>query len=256
MSAIRPDGPGGGVFSEYFWLEPNHLDIENTIIYNNQAFLGPQIRLEDCITDIAYSNIEGGPEQIESLSTDIIHYGPGNIDVDPCFFDPDNGDFRLLLESLCINAGDPNFKTKSGFYDLAGLPRVAFGRLDMGAFEFNADEVAAYIYPKHVRINNPFWKYVVGIVLLPDTHVSDILDEPLVLMPGHTESDRQRYHEFTYFGRPFTAVIAYFEKSQLVDRTAKKGGKIQINLFGRYRDGGYYYGTGDLRLVKNGKKTK
>ena len=34
--------------------------------------------------------------------------GTGNIDLDPRFVDPANGDFTLLAESPCINTGDPN----------------------------------------------------------------------------------------------------------------------------------------------------
>jgi len=43
-----------------------------------------------------YSDIEGGYE------------GDGNIDSDPQFVDPDNGDFNLQANSPCIDAGDPN----------------------------------------------------------------------------------------------------------------------------------------------------
>ena len=44
---------------------------------------------------ITYSNIEGGYE------------GLGNIDADPQFTDPENGDFTLQPSSPCIDAGDP-----------------------------------------------------------------------------------------------------------------------------------------------------
>ena len=42
------------------------------------------------------NNIEGGWE------------GEGNIDADPQFTDPENGDFTLQFTSPCIDAGDPN----------------------------------------------------------------------------------------------------------------------------------------------------
>jgi hypothetical protein len=46
--------------------------------------------------DVRYSNITYG------------YPGTGNLDVDPLFIDPENGDFRLQANSLCIDAGDPD----------------------------------------------------------------------------------------------------------------------------------------------------
>ena len=89
-------------------------------------------------------------------------YGPwpgiGNIEVDPCFVQPGywdsngtsyydddfwvDGDYHLLPDSPCINAGDPNYLVEPNETDLDGLPRVIGGRIDMGAYEFNHRPVA------------------------------------------------------------------------------------------------------------------
>lgn len=67
----------------------------------------------------SYSNIKGGVS------------GEGNIDADPMFVDPENGDFRLMQGSPCIDSG-----TDTGLaHDLDGNPRP-IGRYDMGAYEF------------------------------------------------------------------------------------------------------------------------
>ncbi|SVD14409.1 uncharacterized protein METZ01_LOCUS367263, partial [marine metagenome] len=47
---------------------------------------------------ITYSNIQG----------DTTWAGNGNINLDPLFTDPDNGDFTLQPSSPCIDAGDPD----------------------------------------------------------------------------------------------------------------------------------------------------
>lgn len=90
---------------------------------------------------VDYSLIEGGWP------------GTGNIDADPFFVDPLNGDFSLLPGSPCIDAGD-NLAVPLGiFTDLAGKRRFIDdqatpdtgrpGRLwpivDMGAHEFGND---------------------------------------------------------------------------------------------------------------------
>ncbi|MCA9428078.1 MAG: hypothetical protein KC994_23570, partial [Candidatus Omnitrophica bacterium] len=55
----------------------------------------------------------------------------GNIDADPLFVDPENGDFHLQAASPCIDAGTDTGLTT----DFDGNPRP-IGRFDMGAFEF------------------------------------------------------------------------------------------------------------------------
>ncbi|MCA9426890.1 MAG: hypothetical protein KC994_17555 [Candidatus Omnitrophica bacterium] len=68
---------------------------------------------------VTYSNIQGG------------YPGEGNIDADPLFVDPANGDYHLMPGSPCIEAG-----TNTGLvedFDGKGRP---LGDYDMGAFEY------------------------------------------------------------------------------------------------------------------------
>jgi predicted outer membrane repeat protein len=50
---------------------------------------------------ISCSNIEGGEESIETNGNGAVYWAEDNIDADPLFCDPDNGDYRLPLESPC-----------------------------------------------------------------------------------------------------------------------------------------------------------
>ena len=59
--------------------------------------------------------------------------GGSNIGTDPRFADAENGDFRLLLDSPCIDAGDT--ASAQGATDLDGNPRVLDAAVDMGAHE-------------------------------------------------------------------------------------------------------------------------
>jgi len=95
--------------------------VVNCILWGNQG-LGGQIR---GIEQVSYSDIEGG------------YPGTGNIDIDPLFVDPENGNFHLMsifcgdsAESPCIDAGDLNI--------LDSLLDCSWGRggprSDMGAY--------------------------------------------------------------------------------------------------------------------------
>ena len=51
---------------------------------------------------IAFSDIQGGEAGIVTSENDTIIWGEGNIDADPLFLDPDNGDYSLQEGSPCI----------------------------------------------------------------------------------------------------------------------------------------------------------
>jgi parallel beta-helix repeat protein len=100
--------------------------ILNSIIYGND------IQITSSLAEVKYSNVQGG------------HPGEGNIEADPFFVDPDNGDYHLKsqagrwnrsnqswitdeVHSPCIDAGDPGFPP--------GLePLNNGGIINMGAF--------------------------------------------------------------------------------------------------------------------------
>ena len=81
---------------------------------------------------VTYSDVQGG------------FAGIGNLDADPLFVDPDNGNFRLRAGSPCIEFGDPNFVPAPGEVDLDGRKRIWDGdgngaaAVDMGAYEFGS----------------------------------------------------------------------------------------------------------------------
>jgi hypothetical protein len=126
---------------------PN-VNLSNCIVWDNEPNIGINPYAE-----INYSNIRGG------------YQGTGNIDADPCFittgyWDANNtpndvnddffvpGDYRLVGDSPCIEAGDPNYVPAQGTTDLDGNPRLAGRTVDMGAYELPP----AYLSLKELKI--------------------------------------------------------------------------------------------------------
>jgi len=108
---------GGGIFC-YFNSNPSLL---NCILWNDSP---QEIYINSGSATATYSDIQGG------------WTGTGNIDADPLFADPANGDFHLswanfpipdVTKSPCIDAGNPN----PIYYDPDGT--IA----DMGAFYYD-----------------------------------------------------------------------------------------------------------------------
>ncbi len=106
---------GNGAFHRY---DGSDATILNSILYDNTPFGMP-----DELT-VTYSDIEHG------------YGGEGNIDDDPDWVDPDNGDFSLSEDSPCIDTGDPDSPV-----DRDG------SRADMGAIIFNQGNVHVFMVP-------------------------------------------------------------------------------------------------------------
>jgi parallel beta-helix repeat protein len=140
------DGSVGGVYC--YWN--GEMTVGNSIIWNNSALnSGPEIGVGygpvsgggSAVMTISYSDVKGGQSNAYILLFSKLNWGLGNIDADPCFVNPAGGDYHLSGDSLCIDAGDPNYNPAPGEVDIDGEPRVMGGRVDMGADEFTQTPV-------------------------------------------------------------------------------------------------------------------
>ncbi len=125
------------------------IHLINSIMYGNGEI---NLHMRGCSLSVTYCNIEGGQDRIDNRDGEII-WGEGNIDEDPAFADPDEGDYHLTEDSPCIDTGDPD------------SPEDPDGtRADMGAYYFHQEmERVEYIdetLPTRFRIvsihPNPF----------------------------------------------------------------------------------------------------
>jgi len=96
-----------------------------------------------CNLYVNHCDIENGIDSIfvsDSIST--LHWGIGNIAVDPYFTDIENGDFDLSDSSLCLGAGINCLKLNDELqcapeFDIEGnvRPMPVGSNSDMGAYE-------------------------------------------------------------------------------------------------------------------------
>ncbi len=127
-------GDGGGGVS----LPGYQFDVISSIFWGNTDVTGltesAQIGGSVVSVEVVYSCIH----MLQSFS------GPGLIGDDPQFVNPigadgmagtDDDDYRLLLSSPCLNRGLPDLGP--GGVDLDSLPRVAWCRVEMGAYELD-----------------------------------------------------------------------------------------------------------------------
>jgi len=107
---------GGGLYGRQWGT------VRNNIIYDNVASSGPE-----------YINYSGYLSFSHCCTAPQVS-GTGNITNDPAFIDRASGDFRLLPNSPCTDAGeDQPWMIESS--DLAGNPRISYACVDMGCYE-------------------------------------------------------------------------------------------------------------------------
>jgi parallel beta-helix repeat protein len=136
------DDSGGGV---YVRLHDNSdtAHIYNNIIYNNTAVSdGNDLFIEnDKNNDFIPSlvNLYNNDFDQNATGTYIqvpFSIDPSNLDnLDPLFVDATSGDYHLIESSPCIDVGD-NSAPALPETDKDGQPRIIYGIVDMGAYEY------------------------------------------------------------------------------------------------------------------------
>jgi len=143
---------------------PGTIVLTNSILHDGENSIWD--RDKSAIT-INYSNVPGGPSACYD-PCDMITWGLGNIDADPCFVDPGSwqdpcntpsdpnddvwiaGDYRLRSCSPCIDAADgdsapPTDILGNDRYDHPNIQNSGTGNpdhVDMGAYEFQGPNLS------------------------------------------------------------------------------------------------------------------
>jgi len=134
-------GEGGGLYN-------CDGSIQNTVIYGNSAAYGYHT-LSKCagpiVNCIIWGNSDTTNPQLYHSSTPIYSciegwtkVGRGNISTDPKFVAPVNGDFHLLPDSPCIDAGNTHYLFGEYIADIDGECRLAGSSVDMGCDEYGS----------------------------------------------------------------------------------------------------------------------
>jgi len=124
---------GGALF-----CEDSRPTLTNCILWGDDAYSGREIYLSayegTSTLTVSYGDVEGGQAGAYVEQGCNLIWGDGNIDQDPLFVNPDNGDYHLSSGSPCINAAT-NYAPDLPDEDIEGNPRIQQCRVDMGAYE-------------------------------------------------------------------------------------------------------------------------
>jgi len=183
---------------------------------------------------VAYCDIEDGWQ------------GPGNIDTDPCFVNPDNNDYHLLPFSNCIDSGDPDYEAGLDETDFDGNPRVIGGRIDMGAYESNYIEVAMKFTPQALNLKSKGKWLKASFVLPEEFSVEDVnTNTPAVIAPIGIESD----HINVFINEEgLVEIEAAFRRYDFCGSAISNDG-IEVIVIGLLNSGQNFYGTDTIKII-------
>ncbi len=140
----------------------SHPILVNSILWNNfpQEIEFYSWGEPNSIT-IAYSDIQGGEAGIVTNNNGSVNWLEGNIDVDPLFADPQNGNYQLTEDSPCIDAGTAFFEWQGNII-VNMTPDEYYGPApDMGAYEWEGvnnenQQIIPIINKLYGNYPNPF----------------------------------------------------------------------------------------------------
>jgi hypothetical protein len=232
---------GGGIYC------PDRMTVINSILWGNYP---DQITRNYRIV-INYSDVEGGWSDV------------GNFDEDPCFVAPGywdangtpqdanddfwvNGDYHLLWDSPCIDAGDPDYIVKPNETDLDGKPRIINDRIDMGVYEYRPlISAEVRIIPKTINLASK-GKSITCYIWLPDEYdVTDIEPDSIFL------EDEIRPEEFSADQQKQVAIAKF---NRLDVQAILEGGEVGLKITGQLNDGTSFEATDAIKVLnKTGK---
>jgi len=210
--------------------------IRNCIIWGNKDW-----QIYSSVADVRYSDIEGG------------YSGLGNIDADPCFVQPGywdangisvEGDYHLLSDSPCIDAGDPNYVSEPNEIDLDGRPRVIGGRIDMGAYE-SPIPAEARITPRTINLAGK-GGWITAYLWLPDGFNIDDTECRILLLEYEIEAEQ------FFVDKQKQVAIARFSREKV--QAILDIGEVELSIICCLTDGTVFEGRDVVIVVNKGGK--
>ena len=168
--------------SSDLYINQANVSLINSILWNVGTF---PIKIMAGDLEVNYSNIQGGYGSIFANWLSTIDWGSENIDVNPLFINPEDGDFNLNYNSPCIDTGHPDTQ----YNDPDGT------RNDMGAFYFNQvqgcmDEIALNFNPDAI-INDGNCLYLGDWNFDQEVNIVDIVGIVEFILSGNLANDEQ-----------------------------------------------------------------
>ncbi|RKY05841.1 MAG: hypothetical protein DRP66_10005, partial [Planctomycetota bacterium] len=238
----------------------SNLSLYGCILWDNAASTGSQMFIGGigmaATVDVSYCNVQGTDTDVMVLAPSVVNWGMGNIEDDPMFIEPGyiddmgayvEGDFGLLEESPCVDAGDPNYVAAEGATDVYGARRLFGEEIDIGAAEFVIEEIEIETIEAKIKL----WPRVINLrgkqkwffcaIRLEDYQAEDIDADSIVL----EETIKPKWAR--KFKRVNDLIVRFDmdEIRELIDDSQKT---ITLTVQGALKDGASFAGDDTLKI--------
>jgi hypothetical protein len=240
----------------------SNLATTNTILWHDAAQYGAELLVANIGTptsvSVSYCDVENVAASVIAETGCSVAWGEGNISLDPCFVQTASaldgatttaGDYHLLSDSPCVDAGDPVYASAPGEVDMDGDNRVSGSRIDIGSDEREAAVLAASLDAKPENLNlGSNAKKINCIVTLPDGYDVGSIVLTTVRLNGDirtvavaVETDLQQ-------------VIAKFARADVEALIAPDQTSLSLQITGKLIDGTNFEGTDIVSILRPGGK--
>ena len=238
----------------------SNLATTNTILWQDAAQYGAELLVANMGTptsvSVSYCDVENIAASVIAESGCSVAWGEGNISLDPCLAQIAStlggatttaGDYHLLSDSPCVDAGDPVYASAPGEVDIDGDARVSGARIDIGADEREASVLDATLDAKPENLNlRSNIKRINCIVTLPQGY--DVAS--IVLTSLRLNGDIKTV--WSQIDPDAQQLIAKFERSEIQKLIAPDDSLLSLQLSGKLNDGTSFSGTDTVGISHAG----
>jgi len=237
---------GGGVCARLYTDSPT-LNIYNNIFFNNKGYSGDDLYVYcshvanyiGATVNLYNNDFSGNADFDTGWSEDLYitltgkYYHAGNIQEDPQFVDPENGDFHLKPSSPCIDNGTADAPGLPET-DFEGDPRIVGGAPDIGADEYTEHPIPP---PNQPPVVTSISQYQSDGTQIPE---GGIVPETTIVFKATLEDpdgdDVRLEIELRKIDEPFTGEPT----SETISDFVPSGSEVTITRFGLV-DGDYHW---------------
>jgi hypothetical protein len=252
---------GGAIYC----CESSNIAVTNSILWGNTAAYESQIKVGNSgaatSIQISYCNIQGGKDNIISDDNCTVEWGEGNIDADPNFVNLRSltasevfttGDYHLLCESPCIDAGNPDFVAEPSETDIDGNPRILGERIDLGADEVTLSIAAEVkITPQSLSLVSNGNRIGCAIVLHDDNY--DIGDVNIDSITLSTEINPTEKIGPVWNNINERKLHVKFDRYDIQQLLTGLEGSVLMTVTGKFIDGVEFTGSDTIKVLQKGK---
>ena len=97
------------------------------------------------------------------------------------------------------------------------------------------------------RSNQP---HIIAMLDLSESVAKNDIDcnEPLSLYPGDIAASKKWVLPYSYKGRKYVKILAFFDKNALMDAVPQNG-QTELDVVGKLKSGQYFYGSDTVRII-------